>query len=384
MRIGLSISNSAQRIAYYSLISDFEIAHPDIKIKVTAFTSEVYKEKFPTLLSTKSFDILYWHAGQRLYEFIQQQQVASISNLYQKEKLFEIFDTSVISSISTQEEVYALPTSYYQIGFYYNVSLFNKLGLVKPDTWKQFLNICDQLKANNITPIFIGTKSNWPATAWFDYLNLRINGLDYHRQLLSGNVSFLDPKVRQVFTNLKLLVDSNYFISNHKQYSWKEGIAPLFRGVTGMAMFGNYAMQDFPQNNATEIGYFKFPMFDENQTQYFEEVPLDVLLIPSNSDQKHLAEVFLKFAAQSENQQRLNQVLGVMSPNKFAQVNNLALAQQAYEIISNASGITQFFDRDANSHFAENVMPIIDDFLTNPDINSTLSQLEKVRLNLFP
>jgi ABC-type glycerol-3-phosphate transport system substrate-binding protein len=55
-------------IAYYSLISEFEVEHPDVHIVVTAFTSEVYKQKFPTLLNANLFDVLYWHAGERLYK----------------------------------------------------------------------------------------------------------------------------------------------------------------------------------------------------------------------------------------------------------------------------------------------------------------------------
>ncbi|MDP5030153.1 ABC transporter substrate-binding protein [Paraglaciecola sp.] len=384
LRIALSISNSAQRMANYALISDFEAAYPDINVSVTAFTSEVYKEKFPTFLANKHFDVLYWHAGERLFEYIKQGEVTAITELYHQNALLEVFDQSVVRSVSLQAEIYALPMSYYQIGFYYNTALFTKLGIEAPNTWTEFLEVCAALKKNNVPPIFIGSKSNWPATAWFDYLNLRINGLYYHQQLLRGETSFLEPKVRDVFTKLKTLIEAGYFISDHQQYDWKQGIAPLFRGMTGMVMFGNYAIQDFPQAKSTEIGFFKFPLFDGKQDEYFEEVPLDVLLIPSISDKKQLAETFLKFASKSENQQRFNQTLGIISPNKFAQVNNSELVQKAYDVIANSSGISQFFDRDAKSEFAEKTMPIIDAFLSKPDIESTLIQLEKVRFEVFP
>lgn len=382
MKIGLSISNSAQRIAYYSLIADFEAAHPDVSVSVTAFTSEIYKEKFPTLLAKGHYDVLYWHAGERLYEYIQQGQVADLSGFYRQHKLLETFEPAVISSISRQNKIYALPTSYYQIGFYYNIPVFERLGLVKPTTWEDFLAVCAKLKANNIPPIFIGTKSNWSATAWFDYLNLRINGLGYHQQLLAGKQSFLDPQVRQVFAQLQTIVQADYFIADHQLYDWKQGIAPLFRGRIGMVMFGNYAIQDFPQAQSVQIGYFKFPTFGP-QNFYYEEAPLDILLIPSKNEDQKLAELFLKFAAQSENQQRFNQTLGIISPNKYAQVNNSVLVQQASDVISNAADITQFFDRDAQSEFAQKVMPVIDAFLIEADINKTLLALEKIRLEVF-
>jgi multiple sugar transport system substrate-binding protein len=325
--------------------------------------------------------VLYWHAGERLYEYIQQGQIADLSELYQQEKLTETFEPAVISSISWQNKIYALPTSYYQIGFYYNIPVFERLGLVKPTTWDEFLGVCAQLKTNDIPPIFIGTKSNWSATAWFDYLNLRINGLSYHQQLLAGKQSFLEPQVRQVLTQLQTIVQADYFIADHQQYDWKQGIAPLFRGRIGMVMFGNYAVQDFPQAQSVKIGYFKFPIF-ASQDFYYEEAPLDILLIPSKNKDQQLAEIFLNFAAQSDNQQRFNQTLGIISPNKYAQINNSILVQQASDVLSNAADITQFFDRDAHSEFAEKVMPVIDAFLIEPDINKTLLALEKIRLEL--
>ena len=42
------------------------------------------------------------------------------------------------------------------------------------------------LKKNGITPITIGTKFLWTAGGWFDYLNLRINGYQFHMDLTAG------------------------------------------------------------------------------------------------------------------------------------------------------------------------------------------------------
>ena len=177
-------------------------------------------------------------------------------------------------------------------------------------------------------------------------------------------------------------MQADYFIADHQLYDWKQGIAPLFRGRIGMVMFGNYAIQDFPQAQSVQIGYFKFPTFGPRNF-YYEEAPLDILLIPSKNEDQKLAELFLNFAAQSENQQRFNQTLGIISPNKYAQINNSVLVQQASDVISNAADITQFFDRDAQSEFAQKVMPVIDAFLIEPDINKTLLALEKIRLEVF-
>ncbi|WP_233267387.1 hypothetical protein [Paraglaciecola sp. L3A3] len=72
-----------------------------------------------------------------------------------------------------------------------------------------------------------------------------------------------------------------------------------------------------------------------------------------------------------------------MSPHKSAQQNNSSLTQEAYETIVNAEGITQFFDRDSKKTYADQIMPIIDAFMVNLNVENTQKALEKVRLNIL-
>jgi multiple sugar transport system substrate-binding protein len=382
LKIVASISNSSQRAAYYNLIQAFEYKYPEIQITITSFTSEIYKAKFPQMLLSNQYDILYWHAGERLYEYIEQGKIASMNRIFTTKEIAGMFDNAVIDSISFDENVYALPMSYYQIGFYYNKPLFSKFGLTEPQSWDEFLLVCEVLKLNNVSPIYIGTGSNWPATAWFDYLNLRLNGIEFHNGLMRGEESYLDEKTHNVLKKLQDISKAGYLTKGHQDLKWKQGLPLLFRGLTGMSLLGNYAIQNFPRKIEDKIGFFKFPMFNEQST-YYEETPLDVFVIPTSSVHMNLTKLFIRFAAQSDNQQSFNKSLGVLSPHKGAQQNNSKLVQEAYNTIANAEGITQFFDRDSKKIYADKAMPIIDEFMLNLDIEGAQKALEKVRLAIF-
>lgn len=382
LKIAASISNSAQREAYYNLVRAFEDEYPDTQISITSFTSEVYKTKFPQMLLSNQYDILNWHAGERLFKYIEQGNVAPISDILTAKEMTSMFDKAVIDAISLEQKIYALPISYYQIGFYYHKPLFSKLGLTEPSNWDEFIEVCDILKQNNVSPIYIGSKSNWPATAWFDYLNLRLNGIQFHKELMRGEASYLDERIQNVLKKLRYISEAKYFIQDHQDLEWKQGLPLLFRGLTGMSMLGNYAVQDFPEKIIDKIGYFKFPIFN-NQFTYYEEAPLDVLVVPTTSDHIALTKLFIQFAAQSVNQENFNKSLGVLSPHKGAQQNNSSLVQEAYNTLTNAEGITQFFDRDSKQAYADKAMPIIDEFLLNLDIEGTQNALEKLRLTIF-
>lgn len=383
LTFGVSISNSAQREAFYTLARQFEEANPEVTIRFKALTSEVYKQAFPNYLQIdKHFDVLYWHSGQRLFEYAEDGLILPITQLWKDNQLDLAFDHSVSKSLIYNGDVYGVPISYYQIGFYYSKPLFKQLNLHEPQSWDELLSMCQVLKKAGVPPIFIGTKSNWPATAWFDYLNLRLNGLAFHKDLTAGKVSFLDERIKRVFETWLQPMKMGCFIEEHQYLSWEEGLPYLYRDLVGMSMLGNYVIQNIPDSVIENIGFFPFPLVQPDQPS-FEEAPIDVLLIPKNANDPDLAQRFLAFASQPNIQKELNATLGVLSPHSSAQGETSSLVKEAYEVLSNASGVSHYFDRDATRAFADQAMPVIDAFMVNQNIEKTLAKLEEIRLANF-
>lgn len=380
---GVSISTSAQREAFYTLANNFEKANPGTTIQFKALTSEDYKRAFPDFLKAQSdYDVLYWHSGERLFEYVKQGLVLPISDVWEEKQLIDVFDSSVVDTLKKDNEFYAIPISYYQIGFYYSKPLFKQLGLTKPTTWQEFMTVCRAIKDVGTAPIFIGTASNWPATAWFDYLNIRINGLAFHQQLTQGKIPFTDDRVSEVLQTWLEPIQEDCFIDEHHTMTWREGLPFLYRDLVGMSMIGNYVIQDLPESVLSKLGFFAFPRF-ENAHGNAEEAPIDVLLIPKNTRNHQLAKRFLAYVSQSEVQSELNTMLGVISPHRDAQTDTQQLVKEAYKVLSNASGLSQFFDRDAIKAFADEVMPLLDKFMLNQNIEKTQTQLEEVRVAIF-
>jgi multiple sugar transport system substrate-binding protein len=199
---------------------------------------------------------------------------------------------------------------------------------------------------------------------------------------LQGKASYLDKRIYDVLDKLKDLSKAEYFIQDHQDLDWKQGLPLLFRGLTGMSMLGNYAIQNMPVKIKDRIGFFKFPMFND-QTTYYEEAPLDVLILPITSKHSKLAKSFIRYVAKSDIQEKFNTRLGTLSPHKGAQQNNSSLVQEAYNTIANAKGTTQFFDRDSKQDYADQIMPLIDEFMLTLNINDSQKALEKVRIALF-
>jgi multiple sugar transport system substrate-binding protein len=279
--------------------------------------------------------------------------------------------------MSVDGNQYGVPATYYQWGIYYNADIFEELGLSEPSTWEEFMSVNETIKNAGYTPITIGTRFLWTTAGWFDYLNLRVNGLDFHIDLMDGNVAYTDERVRRVFDYWRELIDNDYFIENHASYSWQEAQAPLLNGEAAMYLMGNFLTPSFPEGS--NFDFFQFPIIDPNVGVY-EDAPTDTVHIPARARNKEEARRFLEFVARPEVQTKLNLALNQLPTNARAQVGDDKFLQQGLEMLSAADGTAQFYDRDTDPGLAAEGMKGFQEFMVNPDrLDRILADLERVR-----
>ena len=216
-----------------SYIDAFKAAHPEVTVVVNEFEHEAYKTAIRNFLTAESPDVAISFAGNRMKFFVDQNLIMDVSDVWDDAGLNDLM-ASTKGSLTVDGKQYGVPWGYYQWGVYYRKDLFDQLGLNVPRDWEEFKWVCAMLKKNGITPITIGSKFLWTAGGWFDYLNLRINGYQFHMSLMDGNVSYEDKRLDRVFELWRDLVIKGYFIDNHASYSWQEGFAPLIAGDAGM------------------------------------------------------------------------------------------------------------------------------------------------------
>ena len=288
------------------------------------------------------------------------------------------------SSITFDGKQYAVPFGYYQWGVYYRKDLFEKYGIAVPTTWDEFLKACATLKSNGITPFTIGTKYFWTAAGWFDYLNLRINGMDFHQELMAGNASYTDQRVKDVFVKWRELLDPGYFIENHTSYSWQEGIPPLLQGKAAMYLMGNFLMWNVPKSeDAANLDYFQFPTINPSLPKY-EDAPTDIIAIPKGATNKADAKKFMAFVARADVQSKLNSAIDMLPPNNKAKPKPDRFLEKGAKVLSTAAGTAQFYDRDNKPEMATVGMKGFQEFMVKPDrLDKILTRLEKTRKRVF-
>jgi len=378
LNVTFMVSGGEQRQIYLTLAERFEQQNPGIEIIHREYEQEAYKASIEEWLSGSqpAPDILFWFAGKVLEEFARKEYLRPISDLWEKNDWDNNFPQAIRDIITVDGQAIALPVAFYHWGIYYRPSLFRKLNLTPPETWEDFLRVGETLLENEITPVTVGSEAGWPMAAWFDYLNLRINGLTFHQQLTAGKISFHDPRVRKVMEYWQGLVQRGFFLEDHARLDWRSALPYLYQNAAGMLLMGGFVKPHIPPLIHHDIDFIPFPTINPHLPR-FENAPTDVFIIPANARNPNNAASFIEFLAEPETQAWLNGRLGTTAPALNARQQQ---GQQEQRILGEAAGFAQFFDRDSSRRFSTAAMPIFVEFTKGDlSLSDTLEKLETAR-----
>ena len=276
-------SDPVPKKAIEELIADFQTKYPDIKVKWNNFDHEGYKSAIRNFLTADAPDVVAWYAGNRMEPFVKAGLFEDVSDIWKENGLDEQLK-STSTSMTIDGKKWGVPYTYYQWGIYYRADIFKEKGIEPPKTWAELIAACEKLKAAGITPFAIGTKALWPTGGWFDYLDLRINGYEFHMDLTSGKVPYTDPKVKAVFEKWAELVKPGYFMANHAALDWQDAMPQFVQGKAAMYLMGNFAAAPMKDGGLKEeqIGFLQFPEITPG-IPVSEEAPTDTFHIPSGA-----------------------------------------------------------------------------------------------------
>nr|WP_260843827.1 extracellular solute-binding protein [Robbsia andropogonis] len=384
LTINLAFKGANQRDFWDTALAQFEKANPDIKVKASFVEEEAYKVQLPGWLISQAPDIIKWHEGERMRYYAQRGLLEDISSDWQKNGWNTSF-ASLKEPSSYAGKQYAVPTDYFSWGLFYRKDLFEKAGIKgEPKTWQEFLDDCKKLKAAGITPIAVGGRDSWTLAAWFDYIDLRLNGYAFHMQLMDGKIPYTDPRVKKVYEAWKVLIDNKYFVDNSLSYTLDSAQPLLIQGQAAMMLMGTFISGGFADGVKSKIGYFQFPVMDPKQP-IAEDGSADCLNIPARAKNKADARRFLAFMSRPEMNGALAKAFGSLPANNQAAVPDDPFAKKGFQILSNTKGgIAQFYDRDMTKEMADEGMKGMQRFVSDPStLDAVLAHLEETRERIY-
>jgi len=380
-----SIQDTAPKAALEEIVAAY--TGPGSPVTLNSVATEQFRAQLSTYLSSaEPPDVLTWYAGSVANSYAAEGLLMDLTDLWTGDGACAGF-SDALRSLSTSADGKAIfvPTNYYWWSVFYKKSAFQQWGVEPPTTGEEFISLCERLKARGIHPLTNGIGSTaWMSAGWFDYLNLRINGADYHRALLAGQRSFTDPEVVAVLEEYRRLLP--YFHPN--QFSWdaQQAVTPMVNNEAAMYLVGAFVTQYFPEDQRDDLDFFSVPPINPGVPSA-EEAPTDGYFAAAGSDNPEGAKALLNYLASPQAQQEFITKSGSSNLPTSPDVDTSGfspLVQKGIELLNSTQEITQFFNRDSSDALQTTADAALTRFIADPgDIPAHLRDWQAAAEQVF-
>jgi multiple sugar transport system substrate-binding protein len=371
---GSNGSDEVPKKAYAALMSSAKSA-VDLDVKINTVAHNDFQNNINNYLKGSPDDAFTWFAGYRMKSYAKQGLVAEIDDVWEKvgSNFSEAFKTA---STGDDGKKYFIPLYNYPWGWFYRPSVWKEKGYTEPKTWDELIALAKKMKTDGLNPIAFADKDGWPAFGTFDYLNMRVNGYQFHVDLMAHKESWEDAKVKKVFDTWKAIFP--YQSADSLGRTWQEAAQTVVTKKSGMYLLGSFVGQQWPEGD-TDIDFFTFPEIDSTIGADAIEAPIDGFMLSKKGGENKSARKLMEYLATGKAEDVYQAIdsnnVGAAKDADVSKYN--ALQKKSAEVIGAAKNISQFLDRDAEPAFANNAaLPAFQQFIKDGNVASVTKSLE--------
>ncbi|PWW07293.1 raffinose/stachyose/melibiose transport system substrate-binding protein [Paenibacillus cellulosilyticus] len=257
--IVLRYTSFALGSAQTEAIAEFEKQNPDIRIEMDYIQRVIYTAGLKTrLLGGEPIDVFdVWSPS--LFEEVRRLDDSVYLDLTGSEFLSDYLPSS-LEAVTIKGKVYGVPGVMHTDGLLYNKTMFEELGLQKPHTWAEFLQVCESLKQHGIIPIALN--SEWWVPQFLFGSIMSNNGADasWTRKLENGELKVNNPILVDAMKKTKEIIDRGYVPEDWTTLKYDQSIDMVGRGKAAMIIDGTWDLSDMiAQNPEQSIGFMMVP-----------------------------------------------------------------------------------------------------------------------------
>ncbi|MEY2415815.1 MAG: multiple sugar transport system substrate-binding protein [Ilumatobacteraceae bacterium] len=322
-------------------------------------------------------DVFTWFSGYRMRFFADKGLTGDISDVWTN--LPDFSASFKAAATGNDGKQYLVPTSYYPWAVHYRKSLFDEKGYTIPTTKDEMLALAQKMKDDGLIPFAYANDGKWPVQGTFDILNLRLNGYQFHVDLLAGKKDWTGPEVKNVFKAWTELLP--FHQENPNGRTWQEAATALEQKQAGMFFLGTFvASNSTDQTYLDDLDFFNYPEFDPAIGSDALDAPIDGWMMaakPKNVDGAKALLTGLGTAKSIDAALAVNP--SAVPANSKADTSKFNKIQtKSAELVGSAKFVSQFLDRDTSPDFVSNVIgDAFANFHADPtQIDSILSNIE--------
>lgn len=339
-----------------TMVTEYDDSQDTVKINYSStglYSSPVPLRSLKDQITHESHPdvMLGFIGGGALHSYIEQGLVADISDLWEEMGWYDQYPQSVIDMASYDGKQYFVPGGMQWNPVFYNTDVFAEQNIEIPQTWDELLATCEQLHSAGIRP-FTVSASGWipPTARWFTMLNLRLNGAEFHNQLMIGEISWEDERVQAVFEHWQIAFEHNCFGENISSVNYGAAVNEIADGSAAMYLLGEWLYESFQEGQGDNIDFFRFPPLNDDYT-HDEIVHYYGAYMHANTEHPEEARAFLAYFGSAENQLAIVESVGRAVMTNTVDRYTMPLYQQnGVDFVAESRAIVPLFEVSAFSN----------------------------------
>ncbi len=253
-----------------ALVERFNEAHDDVRIvyeDVLTGTFTENNQKVRIALENEAGpDVLGGvDVGANLQALVSTGQVKDLTEYYRASGLIERIPQNLLSQVTIEGRIYAIPQNMESVGIFYNKDAFAELELEVPGTWEEYIGVLEAVKDAGYYGYTMGLAGGWPSALMASMFMYSSAGSEYI-DVLSGTQPW--PDCDNCLDGLNAfygMVANGYANPEPLGIDYNQSLDLFYQGITVMVLNGPWFIDDaMAAEPDFEIGFFYLPAVNPN------------------------------------------------------------------------------------------------------------------------
>ena len=350
---------------------EFNSTHDNIRLKIsspndatTILKTRFIREDYPDIIGIGG-DMNYSY-------FVDSDILADVSDYEGLNKIKPAY-VDILESLEfvPTEGTFGVPYVANAAGVLYNREMFQEHGWEIPETWDEFLSLCDEIQAAGIQPLYFGFKDTWTCLAPWNALAVDLAPADVCKQVNRGKTTFTD-EYREIAEKMLELLP--YGQEGPFAYGYNDACTAFANGESAMFAIGSYAVPQIKSvNPEMDIDSFVMPGSNNKEENILNSGVDLQFCVMENCENKEAAYEVLDFFLERESVQKY-----------LDNQNAVPCLEEEFELAPMLDGMKEYITAgkmvDYQDHNYPSEMAVdaqIQTLLLNQDVDAFLAKFDK-------
>jgi glucose/mannose transport system substrate-binding protein len=249
-----------EREAADAMFAALAAAYPDIKLVENPVPGGggtehriVLKARITAGIPPDTFQTL---GGAELKDYVDSGVLSPLDDLYTELDYANKIPKPLLNAVSINGHPYSVPLNMHLENIlYYNLKLFNELGLSAPTGYDDLMAACEAIKAAKpaMACLAVGSKDDWADVFVLDTIMMELGGPAYYVKFFKGEIDVANDAIFKASLE-KFAALQPFINTDHSSLTWDQAVGAVGAGQAAMTVMGTWAIGAFTKGSNWQPG----------------------------------------------------------------------------------------------------------------------------------